>query len=334
MKAVSYGNSGLMVSPICLGTMMFGGQTPDAEARRIADFLLERGVFFWDTADMYSLGRSESVCGSLLKGRRNRVVLATKVYAAMSEEPNDRGLSARHIVQACEDSLRRLQTDWIDIYYMHLPDKAPVEETLRTMEDLCRSGKVRYSACSNYRAWETLELWHLAKNNGWQAISGIQPLYNIVNRDIEVEMLPMARAKGLGVVTYSPLARGVLTGKYGGGDIPAGSRLDRKDRRFLQAEWREESVRTAEQLRPLAKRLHCTLSQLATAWVLNNVHVDSVIIGPRTFAQAEDAVGAIDVMWDSDAEDAVDALIPPGCHSGKAFFDVHYAPVTGRKSRV
>ena len=214
MDAVSYGSSGLMISPICLGTMMFGGPTPNDEAQRIADFLLERGVFFWDTADMYSRGGSEEVCGRLLKGRRDRVVLATKVYATMSEQPNDRGLSARHIIRACEDSLRRLQTDWIDIYYLHFPDKAPIAESLRAMEDLCRSGKVRYIACSNYRTWETLELWYTAKINGWQPISGIQPLYNIVNRDIEVELLPMAQAKGLGVVTYSSLARGVVAGCY------------------------------------------------------------------------------------------------------------------------
>lgn len=328
---VSFGKSGLMVSPMCLGTMMFGGATPDNDAHTIADMALDQGVFFWDTADMYSTGASEKVCGRLLKGRRNEVVLATKVFATMSDHPNDRGLSARHIINACEQSLARLQTDWIDLYYLHFPDNTPIEETLRAMEDLCRSGKVRYIACSNYRAWEVVGLIHKAKQHNWQPINAIQPLYNIVNRDVEVELLPMAEHYGLGVASYSSLARGILTGKYGGGAIPKKSRLDRKDRRFLQAEYRTESIEVAEQLAPLAQRLNCTRSQLATRWAMANQSIHSVIIGPRTIEQAKDALGALDVSWDQEAESFVDTLIPPGCHSGKAFFDQNYAPILGRK---
>jgi aryl-alcohol dehydrogenase-like predicted oxidoreductase len=327
---VSFGKTGLMVSPMSLGTMMFGGATPDKDAQIIADMALDNGVFFWDTADMYSTGASEEVCGTLLKGRRNDVILATKVFATMSDRPNDRGLSARHIMQACDDSLRRLKTDWIDLYYLHFPDEAPIEESLRAMEDLCRSGKVRYLGCSNYRAWEIVGLLNTAKKNSWQPISAVQPLYNIANRDIEVELLPMTQHYGQGVTSYSPLARGILTGKYGGGSIPPQSRLDRKDRRFLQAEYRGESIAVAEQLLPLAQRLGCTQAQLATRWAMANESIDSVIIGPRTIDQAEEAFGALNISWDSEAEEFVDSLIPPGCHSGKAFFDQHYAPVLGR----
>jgi aryl-alcohol dehydrogenase-like predicted oxidoreductase len=176
-----------------------------------------------------------------------------------------------------------------------------------------------------------LELWYLAKMNGWQPISGIQPLYNIVNRDIEVEMLPMAAKHGLGVTTYSPLARGILTGKYGTGIAPKGSRLARSDRRFLQAEWRQESVVIAEQLRPTAQRLGCTLGQLSIAWAMRNHYVHSVIIGPKNLEQAMESMAAAEVQLDDEAERVIDDLVPPGCHSGKAFFDVHYAPVTGRK---
>jgi len=331
MQPVQFGKAGIYVSPLALGTMMFGSHADLKTSREIAHHALDQGVFFWDTADMYGAGASEEVCGKLLQGCREEVVLATKVYATMSQRPNDRGLSAKHILQACDASLRRLQTDYIDIYYLHLPDRlVPIEESLRAMEDLLRSGRVRYIACSNYRAWEVVELIHTARAHGWQPISAIQPLYNLVNRDIEVEMLPMAHHMGLGVTTYSPLARGVLTGKYGGGAIPVGSRLARQDRRFLQAEWRQDSVHIAEQLRPTAQRLGCSLGQLAIAWAMQNRYVHSVIVGPKNAAQARESLAAAAVKLDPEVEKTVDRLVPPGCHSGKEFFDVHYSPVTGR----
>jgi aryl-alcohol dehydrogenase-like predicted oxidoreductase len=319
---------------MCLGTMMFGGQASLAESRKIADLALDKGVFFWDTADMYGLGASEEICGQLMKGRRDRIVLATKVWARMDGTPNSGGLGARHIIKACEDSLRRLRTDWIDLYYLHLPDpETPADETLRAVEDLRASGKIRYVGCSNYRAWEIVSLLSTAKENGWSPVLGVQPPYNLVNRDIEVELLPMASHHGLGVATYSPLARGVLTGKYSGGAVPENSRLARNDRRFLQAEWREASVAIAERLRPLAARLKCTTGQLAIRWAMANASVHSVIIGPRTFDQAVQAIDSANVEWDQEAEEFVDSLVPPGCHSGKSFFDTNYFPVTGRNIR-
>ena len=314
---------------------MFGGQADRSTARQIADRCLDRGVFFWDTADMYGRGASEEVCGELLKGRRQQVVLATKVFADMGPGINDRGLSARHILSACEASLRRLQTDWIDLYYLHKPDRSvPLEETLRAMEDLVRSGKVRYIACSNYRAWETVELIHTAQQRGFSPLVAVQPLYNIVNRDIEVELLPMAHRYGLGVVSYSSLARGVLTGKYTwSGPAPAGSRLDRSDPRFLRAEWRRSSVEVAAKLVPIARDHGCTPGQLATAWAMANQRVHSVIIGPKTVAQAEEALGAADVVITPELEAAIDALVPPGSHSGQGWPDTDYYPVTGRVVR-
>jgi aryl-alcohol dehydrogenase-like predicted oxidoreductase len=332
MQPVRLGQSGLNVSTLCLGTMNFGADTEPETAAAIADMALEHGLFFWDTADMYSKGRSEEIVGELLRGRREQVVLATKAFAQMGPGPNDGGLSARHILSACEGSLRRLNTDWIDLYYLHLPDRSvPLDETLRAMEDLVRSGKVRYIACSNYRAWEVMELLEVAKANHWQAMTAIQPLYNIVNRDIEVELLPMARAKGLGVVTYSPLARGVLTGKYRWNQAPpSDSRLERSNPRFLKAEWREASVAVAAELDKIAQARGHTTAQLAVAWAAANQLVDSVIIGPRTLEQMADYIAAMQVSVDSDFEAQIDALVPPGCHSGHGFPDWDYYPVNGR----
>lgn len=330
------GKTGLKISRLSLGTMMFGGRTDLDESRRIADACLERGVFFWDTADMYGLGRSEEVVAELMQGRRHEIVLATKVWATMSERPNDRGLSARHIIAACEASLRRLRTDYIDIYYMHFPDgSVRPEESLRAIEDLVRAGKVRYVGASNHQAWQVAERIATARLNGWQPIDAVQPLYNILNRDIERELIPMARNYGLGVVTYSSLARGVLTGKYRWNEAPpAGSRLSTGDRRLRQAEWREASLEVVDALRPLAERRGIPLSQIATAWALHNDYVDAVIIGPRTLAQAQDALDALDITIDDELEAAIDALVPPGTHTGREIPDQEVFPVTGRRPRT
>ncbi|MBT3219266.1 MAG: aldo/keto reductase [Proteobacteria bacterium] len=312
--------------------MNFGPLTPVAEAKKIADHCFDQGVFFWDTADMYGHGQSESVVGELLQGRRQEIVLATKVFADMGPGPNDCGLSARHLIAACEASLERLQTDWIDLYYLHLPDRSvPIEETLRAMEDLVRSGKVRYVGCSNFLAWEVMELLLVAERYHWQAATAVQPLYNLVNRDIEVELLPMCQAQGLGAVVYSPLARGVLTGKYSWGEAaPPGSRLSANNKRFLEAEWREDSVRVADALKPLAAERGVTVGQLALAWTLANRLVHSVIIGPKTLAQATESLAASSITWDDELEAAIDLLVPPGCHSGHAFPDDNYYPIKGR----
>ena len=331
MDDVSLGRSGLKVSPMCLGTMTFGVTTDLEEAHRIVDLALDRGVTFWDTADMYGSGASEEVVCRLMKGRRQRIVLATKVFAPMGPGPNDRGLSAKHVLAACDASLKRLGTDYVDLYYLHLPDRTvPIDETLRAIEDLVRSGRVRYVGCSNFAAWEVVDLVHRADRRGWQPMTAVQPLYNICNRDIEMDLLPAAHELGVGVVTYSPLARGMLTGKYRrDGPAPENSRLARQDPRFLQAEWREESLDVADAVVVLAQERGCTPGQLATAWAMANHRVHSVIIGPRTAEHARDALGSLDVVVDEGLETAIDALVPPGSHTGRGWPDER-VPVRGR----
>jgi aryl-alcohol dehydrogenase-like predicted oxidoreductase len=335
MEAVQLGRSGLRVSPLCLGTMTFGNETTESDAKAIADRAVDAGMFFWDTSDMYGGGKSEEIVGRLMLGRREQVVIATKAFAKMGPGANDGGLSAKHLIAACEASLQRLQTDWIDLYYLHLPDRTvPIEETLRAIEDLTRAGKIRYAACSNYFTWEVMDLLGCAERHNHQAITAVQPVYNLVNRDIEVEMLPMCAAKGLGVVSYSPLARGVLTGKYQWHDsAPDESRLSRSNKRFLQAEWRAESVAVAAELAKLAEQRGCTAAELAMAWALANQNVHSVIAGPRTMAHLESYLQASAFHWDDELEAACDALVPPGTHSGVAFPDPAYYPVTGRVTR-
>jgi aryl-alcohol dehydrogenase-like predicted oxidoreductase len=333
IDVVQLGRAGLRVSRICLGTMTFGAETDEAEATRIAEAALDAGAFFWDTADMYAKGRSEEIVGRVLRGRRDRVVLATKAYAPMGDGPNDRGLSARHVIAACEASLRRLQTDWIDLYYLHLPDPCtPLDETLRAMDDLRRSGKIRYIACSNFRAWESVRLLQVAERHGWQPISAIQPVYNLTNRQAEIEILPMATAHGLGAVTYSPLARGVLTGKYRWGEAPPpDSRLARKNPRLLAAEWREASMAVVDGLTAVAAARGVPLARLAQAWVLANPQVTSMIAGPRTLAQWEESAAGACLAWDPTLEAEVDRLVPPGTFTGREVPDPAYYPVTGRR---
>lgn len=332
MDCVQLGRTGLRVSRLCLGTMTFGNETDEAEAARIGRAALDAGVFFWDTADMYARGRSEEIVGRVLGGARQQVVLATKVWAAMGEGPNDRGLSARHVIEACEASLRRLKTDWIDLYYLHLPDPdVPADETLRAFEDLRSTGKIRYVACSNHRSWETARLVHLAERFGWQPVSAIQPVYNLTNRQAEVELIPMATAYGLGVVTYSPLARGVLTGKYAwGAPPPSDSRLARGNPRFIAAEWREASLDVVNALTALAEARGISLARLAQAWVLANRRVSAVIAGPRTLAHWEESLAAAEMPWDAELEAAVDAEVPRGTFTGREVPDPAYHPVTGR----
>ncbi len=328
VQVVPLGRSGLKVSRLCLGTMTFGAETDEALAARIGAAALDAGVFFWDTADMYSKGRSEEFIGRILGPRRSEVVLATKAFAPMGAGANDRGLSARHLISACEASLRRLQTDWIDLYYLHLPDPGtPLEETLRAIEDLRRAGKIRYVGCSNHRAWEAARLIATAERHGWQPLSATQPVYNLTNRQAEIEIIPMATATGLGVVTYSPLARGVLTGKYRWGEPPPGdSRLGRNNPRFLAAEWREASIAVADKLSGAVP-----LARLAQAWVLANPQVTAMIAGPRTMAHWEESLAATRLTWDPSFESAVDVLVPPGTFTGRDVPDPAYYPVTGRR---
>lgn len=328
------GRCGARVSPICLGTMMFGGQTSEADSIRITHKAIDLGINFIDTANMYNAGASEVAVGKAIADRRDAVILATKGRQKMGERPNDWGGSRVHLMRELDNSLRRLNLDDVDIYYHHAPDETtPIDETLRAMDDMVKSGRVRYIACSNFRAWRLCEaLWTSDRLNLNRFVCA-QPLYNIVNRDIEVELLPLCREHGIGVVSYSPLARGILTGKYRPGEpFPEGSRASRNDPRMRQAELREASLEISQRLTAHCEKKGCSSSQFALAWCLANPILTSVIIGPKTEAQFDDNLSSLSVEITADDEAFVDALVPAGEHSGKGFQDTAY-PITGRPCR-
>ena len=255
MDYVPLGRSGLKVSPLCLGTMMFGGPTDEQDSGRIIATSREAGINFIDTADVYVEGRSEEITGRAIAPERSRWVLATKVCNPMGEGPNDRGLSRRWLMLACEASLRRLGTDWIDVYYLHKEDHStPLEETVNAVGDLIRQGKIRYLGLSNFRAWRIAEIVRLCDRAGIDRPLVLQPYYNALNRMPETELLPACAHYGLGVVPYSPLARGVLTGKYDpDAPPPTETRAGRQDKRMMQTEWRRESLVIARQLKEHAE---------------------------------------------------------------------------------
>jgi aryl-alcohol dehydrogenase-like predicted oxidoreductase len=325
------GRSGVKVSRLCLGTMMFGGPTDEAASVEIIHRALDAGINFLDTANVYNNGESERIVGKAIRDRREQVVLATKVSGPMGEGPNDSGSSRRHILAQVEASLRRLGTDYIDLYYLHRVDwDTPLEESLRALDDCVRQGKVRYLGCSNFDAWQVCEGLWISDRRGLERFVCVQPLYNLVNRDVEVELLPFCRAHGLGVVSYSPLARGVLAGKYRPGEPPPpDSRAARGDRRLHQTELREESFRVAEQLQPRAAAHGKTLTQFALAWLLANPAVTSIILGPRTKEQWEDNLGCLGWSLSAEDFDALDALVPPGEHTQRGYRDP-LRPVRGR----
>ena len=326
------GRSGISVSELCLGTMNFGGPTDEAEARRIIDHALENGVNFIDTANVYTEGRSEEIVGRALEGRRDRVILATKVANPVGHKGlNDRGLSRVHVMQAVEGSLRRLKTDYIDLYYVHRPDpKTPWEDVVRTFGNLVRQGKIRHWALSNVRGWQIAHICHLCRQLNEPEPVALQPYYNLMNRQPEVEVLPAARAYGLGVVPYSPVARGVLTGKYRLNEAPEpSSRVARQDKRIMETEWRPESLQIAEELKAHAEARGMTLIAFAVAWVLNNSAVSSVIAGPRTLEQWKPYLGALEVTWTPEDEAIVDRFVVTGHPSTPGYNDPNY-PIEGR----
>lgn len=328
------GRSGLRVSPLCLGTMMFGGVTNEADARAIIGDAIEHGINFIDTADVYNGGDSERVVGRAIAAQRDKWVLATKVGNQVGDWPNEAGLSRRRVFHAVEQSLARLGTDYIDIYYLHRPDPlTPLEETLRALGQLLAQGKIRYYGLSNFAAWQIAEAVHLARQLGIPAAVVSQPYYNAANRMPEVEHLPAAAHHGLGVVPYSPLARGVLTGKYRPGAAPEqGSRIARNDPRALQTEWRPESLALAEAIGAEARARGISTAEFAFAWVLNNRHVTSVIGGPRTLEQWRNYRAALAYRFTAEDEALFDRLVPPGHPSTPGYTDPAY-PVTGRVPR-
>jgi aryl-alcohol dehydrogenase-like predicted oxidoreductase len=331
MKYRRLGRSNLRVSELCLGTMMFGDQTDGAQAAAIVDRARDRGINFVDTADVYTTGASERMLGPLIGRDRDDWVLATKVGNQMSERPNERRFSRKWLIRAAEASLARLGTDYIDIWYLHRDfEDENLDEAMRAVDDLVRAGKIRYLGLSNFRGWRIAEVVRLCDAIGMARPVICQPYYNLLNRVPEVEILPACDSYGLGVAPYSPVARGVLTGKYRPGQAPAeGSRAAREDRRFMQTEWREESLAIAQTLGRHAEGRGVTLLQFAVAWLLANRIVSSVIAGPKTLAQWDDYFPAVDFVWSDEDEALVNSLVAPGHPSTPGYSDPSY-PFFGR----
>jgi aryl-alcohol dehydrogenase-like predicted oxidoreductase len=331
MEYQRLGASGLMVSPLCIGTMTFGDLTDAAEARRIVDHAYAAGVNFIDTADVYAGTESEKIVGTVISANRRRWILATKVGNAVTAKPHDGGLSRRWVLQACDDSLARLSTDYIDIYYLHRDDTGtPIAETVGAIGDLIRSGKIRYFGVSNYRGWRIAEVVSECEAQGVPLPVVCQPYYNLLNRTPEVEILPACDHYGIGVASYSPIARGIMTGKYAPGAIPADSRVARKDPRMMETEFREESLAIAQTLKAHAAKTGRTPVQFALAWLWANRIVTSVIAGPRTLDQWRDYVDAIGTSWNDEDEALVDSLVAPGHPSTPGYSDPQY-PFHGRE---
>jgi aryl-alcohol dehydrogenase-like predicted oxidoreductase len=325
------GASGLKVSRLCLGTMMFGGPTDEPTARRITDKARDAGINFIDTADAYNAGESEAVTGRAIKPQRDWWVLATKLANPTGKGPNGGGLSRKWVIQAADASLKRLGTDYIDIYYLHKEDHdTPLAETVHALADLIRAGKLRYVGVSNYRAWRVAEICNLCDRLGIDRPVVSQPYYNAMNRTPEIEHLPACLHYGLGVVPYSPLARGVLTGKYDPDQPPPGdSRAGRNDKRMMQSEWRRESLVIAQTIKAHAEARGITAGQFAVNWVLNNRLITGTIAGPRTEPQWDDYVGALKYKFTAEDEALVDRLVPEGHPSTPGFNDPAY-PLEGR----
>ncbi|NWA24610.1 aldo/keto reductase [Pseudomonas gingeri] len=328
------GRSALKVSPLCLGAMMFGGETDEATSRRIIDKAGASGINFIDTADAYHAGRSEAVVGRAIAEQRDRWVLATKFGypSSASAGPNEQGQSRKWIMQSVEASLKRLGTDYIDVLYFHraLTD-APMEEGIRAVGDLIRQGKIRYYGVSNFHGWRIAEMVRIADQLGIERPVVSQPLYNLVNRTAEVEQLPVAGNYGLGVVPYSPLARGVLSGKYAlDAPPPADTRAGRGDKRIQQTEWRPESLEIAQTIARHAAERGTTSVAFAIAWVLKNSLISSAIAGPRTEAHWDSYMDSLELELGPDDEKLVDGLVVPGHASTHGFTDPGY-PVEGRR---
>jgi aryl-alcohol dehydrogenase-like predicted oxidoreductase len=328
------GRSALQVSPLCLGAMMFGGATDEATSRRIIDKAHEQGVNFIDTADGYNGGKSEIVVGRAIRDTRDHWILATKFGHRISDAPNHGGQSRKWIFQDVEASLRKLGTDYIDLLYFHKADvNAPFEEGLRAIGDLISQGKLRYYGVSNFKGWRIAEICRAADQLGMDRPVASQPLYNMVDRLSEVEQLPAAGHYGLGVVPYSPLARGVLSGKYvKGAPPPEGSRLARGDVRIKQTEWRAESVDIAQAVANHAAARGMSAVTFALAWVLRNRFVSAAIAGPRTEEQWDGYRDALTARIGPEDEAFVDGLVPPGHASTPGYTDPAY-PVEGRQVR-
>ncbi len=309
------GHSGLQISPLVLGTDNFGNPTAEAEAHAIIAAAVDAGINCIDTADLYAAGETESIVGRALKalGVRDRVILTSKCYYPTSTSPNDRGNSRYHIMRACEASLRRLQTDVIDLYQLHRPDfDTPLEETLRALDDLVRQGKVRYIGSSTAPAWHIMEAIMVSELRGYVRFASEQSPYNLLDRRIENELLPMVKRHGLGLITWSPLAMGMLAGRYASAaDVPADSRAQLRGGIYAERVT-ARGVEVGNQFASLAREHGMEPAQLAVLWVKEREGVTAPIIGPRTLAQLQTLLPVLEMALSEELRAACDALSPPG----------------------
>jgi aryl-alcohol dehydrogenase-like predicted oxidoreductase len=329
MRYRQLGHTGVEVSNLCLGTMMFGawGNPDHEDSIRIIHAALDAGVNFVDTADVYARGESEEIVGKALRGRRDDIVLATKVHGAMGDDRNQRGNSRRWIVREVEDSLRRLGTDWIDLYQIHRPEPdIAIDETLGALTDLVRAGKVRYIGSSTFPAHAIVAAQWTAQRRGRERFVCEQPPYSMLVRGIEADVLPVCRAHGMGVISWSPLAGGWLSGRYRKGvDAPQSTRSERLPQRFdLTLPANQAKLDAAEALAGVADEAQLSLIHLALGFVLTHPAITAAIIGPRTMEQLESQLGAADIDLPADVLDQIDAIVPPGINLNTA--DAGYTP--------
>ena len=315
MEYRSLGRTGTKVSTLCLGCLMFGGRTNETDSMDIIDRAIDEGINFFDTANMYVRGRSEEMVGKAFQrnGKRPRIVLATKVHFRMDDEdPNAQGNSRRHIIEQCEASLRRLQTDYIDLYQIHRPcSDIPIDETLRALDDLIRAGKVRYIGSSTFAAWQVVESLWASKELGLNRFICEQPPYHLLDRSIERELVPMAQTYGTALIPWSPMAGGFLTGKYRRGEArPTDARYqDENENTDL---FSDAAFNVLDVVLAIAAEKGCTPSQFSLAWCAQQPGITSPIVGVRTMEQLEDNLGAIDVQVTDEERERIDEVAPPG----------------------
>jgi aryl-alcohol dehydrogenase-like predicted oxidoreductase len=324
MEYRTLGNTGVRVSPLCLGAMMFGGWGEEGHDQSISIIhrALDAGINFIDTADVYSRGESEEIVGKALAGgRRDNVILATKVHGTMGEDPNEFGNSRRWIIREVENSLRRLGTDWIDLYQIHRPaEDTDIDETLGALTDLVRDGKVRYIGSSTFPASQIVEAQWVAQRRGRERFVCEQPPYSILVRGVEADVLPTCKRYGMGVIPWSPLAGGWLSGRYRvDAEVPASRRADRIPARYdLSLPGNQVKLEKADALARLAEEAGMTLIEMALAFVINHPAVTAAIIGPRTMEHLESQLSAADVKLTSELLDAIDQIVPPGTNINAA----------------
>lgn len=317
MEYRSLGRTGVQVSELCLGTMMFGGKTTQEDSISIIDRAIDAGVNFIDTANVYAGGRSEEVVGEALKrnGKRQYIVLATKVHGRIDpDDPNGRGISRRHIIEQCEASLKRMQTDYIDLYQLHRPmSSIPIDETLRSLDDLVRAGKVRYIGTSNFASWQMVESLWASKELGLNRFVCTQPPYHMLDRRAERELVPMSITYGIAIIPWSPLAAGFLTGKYRRGENrPAGSRQAESTSKTTEGLFSDRAFDVVDVLQEIAGEKGCTVGQVAITWCRQQPGITAPIVGPRTMEHMEEYMGGLEVTLTPEDLARIDEVAPPG----------------------